>query len=81
MVQTAADWAETLSMEVRIRRARCCGSGQCAETAPAVFMLDASGKSVVVDTEAASLDVLLEAAEACPCQAIEIDDEEGPCFP
>jgi ferredoxin len=46
-----------------------------------VFILDESGKSVVVDSDGASLDVLLEAAEACPCQAIEVDDEDGPQFP
>ena len=73
--------ADNRAMEVRIRRARCCGSGQCAETAPEVFVLDAAGKSVVVDSDAASLDVLLEAAEACPCQAIEIEDEDGAQFP
>ena len=68
-------------MEVRVRRARCCGSGQCTETAPEVFVLDATGKSVVVDSDAASLDVLLEAAEACPCQAIEVEDADGAQFP
>ena len=68
-------------MEIRIRRGRCCGSAQCAETLPRVFTLDPAGKAVVVDPEAAAFDLLLDAVEACPCQAIEIEDDEGVRFP
>lgn len=68
-------------MEIRIRRGRCCGSAQCAETLPQVFILDASGKAVVVDPDAASFDLLLDTAAACPCQAIEIENDEGTRYP
>lgn len=64
-------------MQVRIRRAECCGSGQCVEIAPAVFALDSKQKAVVLDSEAAAVEVLLEAAEACPCTAIEVLDDDG----
>ncbi len=64
-------------MQVRIDRAACCGNAQCVEIAPAVFQLDSKNKAVVLDAEAASLEVLTEAAEACPCQAIVIEDDEG----
>lgn len=64
-------------MQVRILRDECCGNAQCAETAPAVFQLDSKNKAVVLDPEAASSEKLIEAAEACPCQAIVVEDDEG----
>jgi ferredoxin len=69
-------------MQVRINRHECCGNAQCVEIAPDVFALDHQQKAKVLDPEAASLELLIEAAEACPCQAIGIEDDEGnPVFP
>ena len=64
-------------MQVRIRRGACCGNAECVEIAPAVFALDSKNKAVVLDSEAASLELLVEAAEACPCGAIVVEDDEG----
>ena len=64
-------------MQVRIRRGACCGNAECVEIAPAVFALDSKNKVVVLDAEAASLELLIEAAEACPCGAIVVEDDEG----
>jgi ferredoxin len=64
-------------MIVRILRSECCGNGSCAEIAPGVFTLDSKNKSVVLDPEAVDRAKLLEAAEACPCTAIVIEDDEG----
>ena len=64
-------------MQVRIRRSECCGNATCVETAPEVFALDSKLKSTVLDPEAASREKLIEAAEACPCQAIVVEDDEG----
>ncbi len=64
-------------MQVRIRRSECCGNALCVEIAPAVFALDSKNKAIVLDAEAASLEVLTEAAEACPCQAIVVEDDQG----
>ncbi len=64
-------------MIVRILRAECCGNGLCAEIAPAVFALDSKNKSTVLDPEAADRAKLIDAAEACPCSAIVIEDDEG----
>lgn len=64
-------------MIVRILRAECCGNGTCAEMVPAVFVLDSKNKATVIDAEAADRERLLEAAEACPCSAIVIEDDEG----
>jgi len=62
---------------VRILREQCCGHGECMELAPNVFVLDTRRKSVVIDETGASLATLLAAAEACPCSAIVVEDEDG----
>lgn len=64
-------------MQIRIVRQECCGNGQCVEIAPAVFQLDVRNKCMVLDPEADTPEKVLEAAEACPCQAIEVLDDEG----
>ena len=64
-------------MQITIRRADCCGHAQCVSIAPAVFQLDTKNKATVLDPEAASVETLIEAAEACPCQAIIVEDDEG----
>jgi ferredoxin len=64
-------------MEIRINRLECCGNAECAEIAPDVFAIDSRQKAYVLDPEAAPEDVVMEAAEACPCQAIIVMDDEG----
>lgn len=64
-------------MQVRIIRAECCGNAQCREIAPDVFALDSRNKAIVLDAEAAPVATLIEAAEACPCTAIVVEDDEG----
>ena len=69
-------------MQVRILRSECCGNAECVEMVPDVFALDSKNKAVVIDPEGVSREQLMEAAEACPCQAIVIEDDEGePIFP
>jgi ferredoxin len=64
-------------MNIRILRARCCGNAECVSLAPEVFLLDSSQKSVVIDAEAAPAETIIEAAEACPCGAIVVEDDDG----
>ena len=64
-------------MNVRILRPQCCGSALCVEIAPAVFALDSKQKAVVLDSGAAPVEKLIEAAEACPCEAIVVEDDDG----
>ena len=64
-------------MQVRIIRVECCGNAQCCEIAADVFALDSRNKAIVLDAEAAPLATLIEAAEACPCSAIVVEDDEG----
>jgi ferredoxin len=64
-------------MIIRILRKECCGNGECVAIAPDVFAFDSKNKAVVIDPEAAPREKIVEAAEACPCSAIELDDDEG----
>ena len=64
-------------MQVRILRKECCGNAMCVEIAPDVFALDTQQKARVLDPEAVAPEILIEAAEACPCQAIVVEDNEG----
>ena len=64
-------------MNIEILRERCCGTGSCAEIAPDVFKLDSKQRCIVIDAEAATREKLIEAAEACPCDAIVVTDDAG----
>ena len=64
-------------MNVRILRKECCGNAECVGIAPDVFALDSKNRAVVIDAEAATAALLIEAAEACPCAAIIVEDDDG----
>jgi len=64
-------------MQIRIRRNDCCGNAECRAVAPDVFALDSKNKAVVLDPDTVDRAKLVEAAEACPCSAIVIEDDEG----
>ena len=62
-------------------RALCIGSGDCVDSAPAVFELDSEDKAVVIDPDGASTDEVLEAAGNCPVTAIFVVGEAGELYP
>jgi ferredoxin len=64
-------------MQVRIIRSECCGNAECCEIAPDVFAIDSRNKAIVLDPEAVPPETLIEAAAACPCSAIVVEDDEG----
>ena len=64
-------------LKVTVNKARCIASEDCVETAPAVFQLDADGKSEVVNPAGASDATILAAARGCPVKAITVVDEES----
>ena len=64
-----------------VDRALCIGSGDCVDTAPDVFQLDAEDKAVVVDPDGAPVDEVLEAAGNCPVTAIFVVGESGDLYP
>jgi ferredoxin len=64
-------------MKAKVDRDICIGAAMCVGTAPEVFELDNEGLSKVVDPDAGDDDLLQEAAESCPVQAIILEDDEG----
>lgn len=64
-------------LSITVNKIRCIGSGDCVETAPAVFQLDADGKSEVVNPTGAGDSVIISAARSCPVKAITVVDETG----
>ena len=66
---------------IEVDRGLCIGSGDCVDTAPAVFELDDDGKVRVLDPDAASVDEIVDAAANCPVTAIFVIGEEGDIYP
>ncbi len=64
-------------MKAKVDRDLCIGSAMCIATAPEVFELDDEGLSYVADPDAGDDDLLRDAAEGCPVQAIILEDDEG----
>jgi ferredoxin len=64
-------------MKARVDRDVCIGSAMCVSIAPEVFELDDEGLSRVVNPDAGDEDLLREAAENCPMQAIILEDDQG----
>jgi ferredoxin len=62
---------------VEIDRTLCFGFGDCVDTVPAVFALDEESKAAVLDPDAASVELIIEAAQNCPVDAIIVTDEQG----
>ena len=63
-------------MKIRVDRELCKGAGACVVMAPRVFRLDEEDKAVVIDRRGADDDTVWRAAEACPFDAIILEDED-----
>jgi ferredoxin len=55
----------------------CIGSAMCVATAPEVFELGDDGLARAVNPDPGDDDLLQDAAEGCPVQAIILEDDEG----
>ncbi|MFI7020076.1 ferredoxin [Streptomyces sp. NPDC050164] len=67
--------AERWIMRVQVFRDRCCGSGNCAATAPEVFGQDSNEGRVVLRSEEVSrlqAESVRRAVDECPTAAIEL---------
>lgn len=64
--------------QVKVERSLCIGAASCVAVAPQAFALDDQAIAIILDTaENESNETLLDAAKACPVQAIIITDKEG----
>jgi ferredoxin len=64
-------------MKVKVDRDLCTGVGNCEAVAPTVFKVDKSNKVVLLDPGSVDDSILTDAAEACPENAIIIEDDDG----
>jgi ferredoxin len=64
-----------MPFRIKIDRSLCTGYAECVGLAPEVFQLDADHVSVVVDPEGSDEELILDAARACPVDAITLIDE------
>jgi len=64
-------------MRARVDRTICIGSAMCVSIAPDVFELDDQGLSQAVHPDPGDDDLLREVAEACPVQAVILEDDGG----
>ncbi|HEY8258612.1 MAG TPA: ferredoxin [Gemmatimonadales bacterium] len=64
-----------MSYRIRIDRFLCTGYAECVGIAPEVFKLGDDNISVVVDADGADEETVLDAARACPVDAITVHDE------
>jgi ferredoxin len=60
---------------IKINRSLCTGYAECVGLAPEVFQLGADNVSVVVDPDGGNEEMILDAARACPVDAITLFDE------
>jgi ferredoxin len=60
---------------IRIDRSLCAGYGECVGIAPEVFQLGKDNVSLVLDPEGTDDEMILDAARACPVDAITLIDE------
>ncbi|MBA2504485.1 MAG: ferredoxin [Thermoleophilaceae bacterium] len=68
-------------LKIEVDRDLCIGSGDCVDSAPAVFELDDEGKAIVLDPNGAPEDEVVDAARNCPVTAIFISGPEGEIYP
>jgi ferredoxin len=66
-----------MAYTIQIDRTLCCGYADCVGLAPEVFAQDSENISVVLDPEGAEDELILDAARACPVDAITLIDEHG----
>ena len=64
-------------MKIVILRDKCVGAGSCVLFAPKTFKLDKEGRVILIDKNGNSNEEILQAAQSCPVNAIEIYSDEG----
>jgi ferredoxin len=64
-----------MSYQITIDRSLCSGYAECAGIAPEVFRLGKDKISTIIDPEGTDDELILDAARACPVDAIILVDE------
>jgi ferredoxin len=64
-------------MKFRISRAACIGNGRCVDVAPDMFGLDHFNKAIIINAAEADEEKIMDAAQACPVQAVIVESDAG----
>lgn len=65
-----------MSYKIIIDRILCIGAASCVAVAPKTFRLDNEAKAILLDVTRDEDNIILDAAKACPTNAITIIKEE-----
>jgi len=63
------------SVDVSIEAEECIGCGACETEAPETFEMDDDAKAVLKDPPNDTPEIIINAAEACPTEAIVVKDK------
>jgi len=61
-------------LKITIDRDECIGDGLCVNEAPETFDMDDDSKAILLEASNESRDTIVEAARACPVDAIKVVD-------
>jgi ferredoxin len=64
------------NLRIVVDRRKCAGEAICVGIAPEVFDLDEEQIAVVINPEGTDYDTIMEAAQACPQDAISVIDAD-----
>ena len=64
-----------LPVKIVVDRSKCIAASNCIGMAPEVFVLDGGKKAFVRNAKGADDATIIEAAESCPTEAIQLFDE------
>jgi len=62
--------------KIGIDREACIGDNACCDVAPATFEMDDESIAIVTDAAGDEADIIMEAAQSCPTEAIILHDTE-----
>ena len=63
-------------LKIVVNEEECIGDGLCAQEAPGTFEMNDDDKAIVLEAPTDDEETIIEAASACPVDAITIVDEE-----
>ena len=64
-------------MKIKVNKDKCLGCATCCFLAPNTFEMGEDGKAQVKNPQGDDEEKILQAVQACPCLAIEIEEEQS----
>ena len=68
--------ADIDKLKISVNEEECIGDGACVNEAPETFELNDDDKAIIKEGSTDSRDAILEAAKACPTDAIVVEDKD-----